>query len=207
MPQSKLRKTHAHKTKGRRNGRGKMDPKNNAGGDGEIREGANVDKIRDILFGNQMRDYDKRFIRLEERLTKAAESLQEDLRKRFDSLESFVRQELESLNQRLKGEKAERAESLKEITHELRDAFKALEKRLSQLDEQLSDGHTELRAQILEQSKMLSGEIDKMRRETAAALDREVQVLRTDKTDRAALADLFSEVSLRLKNEFELPEE
>src|SRR6202000_2184865 len=32
----------------------------------ENAEGANVDKIRDILFGTQMRDYEKRFVRLEE---------------------------------------------------------------------------------------------------------------------------------------------
>ena len=30
----------------------------------------NVDKIRDILFGSQMRDYDSRFSRFEERLLK-----------------------------------------------------------------------------------------------------------------------------------------
>ena len=30
---------------------------------------------------------------------------------------------------------------------------------------------------------------------------------RQEKTDRAALADLFTEFSLRLKNKFELPEE
>ena len=41
----------------------------------EPREGQNVDKIRDILFGAQMRDYDKRFARLEDRLMKDAEAL------------------------------------------------------------------------------------------------------------------------------------
>ena len=61
---------------------------------GDIREGANVDKIRDILFGSQMRDYDKRFVRLEERLAKAADALRDDLKKRFDSLEAFVQQEV-----------------------------------------------------------------------------------------------------------------
>jgi hypothetical protein len=69
---------------------------------GELREGANVDKIRDILFGSQMRDYDKRFGRLEERLAKAADALRDDLKKRFDSLESFVQQEVESLHKRQK---------------------------------------------------------------------------------------------------------
>ena len=45
----------------------------------EGHEGANVDKIRDILFGSQMRDYDKRFGRLEDRLIKDAESLRDEI--------------------------------------------------------------------------------------------------------------------------------
>ena len=49
----------------------------------ENAEGANVDKIRDILFGSQMRDYEKRFVRLEETVTKAVETLREDMTKRL----------------------------------------------------------------------------------------------------------------------------
>ena len=55
----------------------------------EVREGANVDKIRDILFGAQMRDYDKRFARLEDRLMKDADALREEMRKRLDALENL----------------------------------------------------------------------------------------------------------------------
>ena len=97
---------------------------------GEVREGQNVDKIRDILFGSQMRDYDKRFMRLEERLAKAADALRDDLKKRFDSLESFVQQEVESLHQRLKTEKTERVDAIKELTRETRESSKTLENRL-----------------------------------------------------------------------------
>src|SRR6187551_111575 len=32
--------------------------------------GGNLDKVRDLLFGGQMRDYDRKFARLEERLVK-----------------------------------------------------------------------------------------------------------------------------------------
>src|SRR5215813_12449769 len=63
------------------------------------REGQNVDKIRDILFGAQMRDYDKRFARLEDRLMKDAEALRDEMRKRLDALESYVKQEAEALGQ------------------------------------------------------------------------------------------------------------
>jgi DNA mismatch repair ATPase MutS len=176
------------------------------GTNGELREGANVDKIRDILFGNNMREYEKRFARLEERLTKSSEALRDDLKKRFDSLESYMRDELEALGARLKAEKAERTEALKELTRESRDNAKALEKKLSQLEEHLDSAHTELRTKILEQSKTLGAQIQKTKDDLEAALDREAETLRTDKTDRLQLANLFTEISLRLKDELELPE-
>ena len=173
----------------------------------ESAEGANVDKIRDILFGSQMRDYEKRFIRLEDTVTKAIETLRDDMTKRFDTLSNYMKEEADSLSQRVKAEKAERSESHKEIAREMKDGAKAIEKKLSQLEEQMSDGHSELRGKMLEHSKAMSAEIDKLRRDTTAALNREVDVLRDEKTDRAGLADLFNEFSLRLKNKFELPEE
>src|SRR5271166_3526494 len=132
MPRKPLRKSK----RGRSTMAANTEDKNIA--NGEIREGANVDKIRDILFGSQMRDYEKRFARLEERLAKASDALRDDLKKRFDSLESFVQQETEALSQRLKTEKSERLEALKELTRETRDSSKSLEKKLSQLEEQLS---------------------------------------------------------------------
>jgi DNA repair exonuclease SbcCD ATPase subunit len=173
----------------------------------ENAEGANVDKIRDILFGSQMRDYEKRFMRLEDTVTKAIETLREDMTKRFDTLSNYMKEEVDSLSQRVKAEKSERSEGLKEVSREIKDGAKVIEKKLSQLEEQMSDGHGELRSKLLEHSKSMAAEIDKLRRDTTAALNREVDVLRDEKTDRAGLADLFNEFSLRLKNKFELPEE
>src|SRR4029077_10474983 len=169
-------------------------------------EGANVDKIRDILFGSQMRDYEKRFARLEENVSKAVETLREDTMKRLETLSSFAQQEVESLSQRLKTEKSERSEGLKELARELKEAAKMIEKKLGQLEEQTSDVQSDLRAKLLEHSKAFSNEIDKLRRDSSASLDREVEALRNDKTDRAALADIFAEFSLRLKDDLELPE-
>ena len=173
---------------------------------GELREGANVDKIRDILFGSNMREYEKRFARLEERLTKSSDALRDDLKKRFDTLESYVREEMEANNQRLKAEKAERNEGLKELTRETRDSSKSLEKKLSQFEEQLSSAQADLRSRILDQSKSLSNQIQKTKDDLESALEREAETLRTDKTDRAQLADLFTELSMRLKGELELPD-
>jgi chromosome segregation ATPase len=172
---------------------------------GNLAGGGSVEKIRDILFGSQMRDYDKRFSRLEDRLLKEATEVREEAKKRLEALESYMKKEVEALTTRLKAEQEERTEMVKELTRELKDTTKTLEKRLAQLDEQEVKHERELRQQILDQSKVLTEDIRHKHQELAAALEREAQELRTDKTDRSALAALFTEVALRLTNEFRLP--
>jgi DNA repair exonuclease SbcCD ATPase subunit len=94
---------------------------------------------------------------------------------------------------------------LKELSRESRDSSKSLEKKLGQLEEQLTSAQGDLRSRILEQSKSLGNQIQKSKEDLESALQEEAETLRTDKTDRLMLADLFSELSLRLKDELELP--
>jgi hypothetical protein len=169
-------------------------------------EGANVDKIRDILFGSQMREYKKRFGRLEEQVASSLETIRQDIKRRFDSLEAFTHQEVESLSQRLKNEKGERVENVKELTAELRSLAASLQNKLSQLEEQMTSGQGDLRTRILDQTKSLSNEIERTKKDFSAVIDREVQTLRSEKTDRATLADLFNELALRLNNGLTLPD-
>src|SRR5205809_8036876 len=88
----------------------------------EVPSAGNIEKIRDILFGSQMRDYDRRFARLEERLLKEAADAREDARRRFDSLETFIKQEITALGDRVKSETQQRTQSDEDLTRELRDS-------------------------------------------------------------------------------------
>ncbi len=168
---------------------------------------ANLDKVRDILFGAQMRDYDRRFTRLEERMLKEVSDARDDTRRRFDQLENFIRQEIAALGERLRAENQQRSEATEDITRELRDTAKTLNQKISQLDEQTAQTHREMRQQILDQSKSLSDEIRQKTEELAATGAREARELRSDKADRVALSNLFTELAMRLNNEFKLPGE
>lgn len=168
---------------------------------------ANLDKVRDILFGAQMRDYDRRFTRLEERMLKEVSDARDDTRRRFDQLENFIRQEIAALGERLRAENQQRSEATEDITRELRDTSKALNQKISQLDEQTAQMSREMRQQILDQSKSLSDEIRQKTEELAATGAREARELRSDKADRVALSNLFTELAMRLNNEFKLPSE
>ena len=167
----------------------------------------NVDKIRDILFGTQMRDYDKKFARLEERLLKESAELREELKRRFASLESFMKSEVEVLNDAQKAERNAREEAVKGIADNLGETAKAWERRAAQAEEQSGKAQRDLRQLILDETKRLAEEIAQKHSNVAAELGRESQELRGMLTDKYALSDLFAELSLRLKNEFKFPGE
>jgi hypothetical protein len=165
----------------------------------------NVDKIRDILFGTQMRDYETRFARLEESLRKESSDLRDSTKKRLDALESYIKKELESLETRLKNEKDERTESHRDLAADLKSTAAAIGKKISDVEGQNDKAQRDLRKDLLQQSKDLSDEISAKNEELAALLNRRVQELRNDKTDRAALASLLTEVAMRLTDEFQVP--
>jgi DNA repair exonuclease SbcCD ATPase subunit len=171
----------------------------------ELMEGGSIDKIRDILFGAQSRDFDKRMARLEERIAKETAELRDEMKKRLDSIQAYAQKEIEDLGDRIKAEQAERTEALREIARELKETASSLEKKLGQLDDQSMKGQRELRQQILDQSKSLSEEIRQRHEALAAAMEREIEELREQKTDRSALAALFTEMALRVSDQFKLP--
>lgn len=170
----------------------------------DIGGSGNLNKVRDILFGTQMRDFEKRFNRLEERLVKECANLRDDTKKRLESLEMYIKQEVDGLNERLKTERSERDEAVKKLAEEHKNKTTSLEKKIAQLDEQTTQKQRVLRQQILEQSKSLD---DEMRQKSEAILsmfEREVKEIRTDKTDRSTLAALFTQLAMQLNNEFEI---
>jgi hypothetical protein len=168
-------------------------------------EGGNLDRIREILFGVQSRDLEKRFARLEERLTKDTADLRDDVKRRFDALELYARKQLEALTDRLKVEQSERTSTIDGVTRAIADTAKSLERQIAQFGDQSAKGQRDMREQILDQSKSLAADIRRTSESLSAALDRAVAVLGHEKADRTALAALLSEMAMRLTNDLKVP--
>src|SRR3977135_1616025 len=73
---------------------------------------AYIEKIRNIIFGATMRDYEARFLRLEERLMKDSDEIKQDIRNRTAALERLARDEIQALTERFKAEREERKEAI-----------------------------------------------------------------------------------------------
>ncbi|MGE0826364.1 MAG: hypothetical protein AB7G75_08325 [Candidatus Binatia bacterium] len=166
----------------------------------------NLEKIREILFGNQLHDFEGRFARLEERLTRLSADLRDDVTRSLTSIEAYVKKEIDSLNERFTTESNERNGAVKTLSLELKALSDFSWQKLNQLDEQATKNLRELRLQLLDQSKSLSEEVGQKYSELSTVLDQAVQELRTSKMDRSALASFFNEVATRLSDERRLPD-
>jgi phage host-nuclease inhibitor protein Gam len=171
-----------------------------------LRGGAgNVDKIRDILFGSQMRDYESRFARLEETLVKENAEIRETSRRRFEQLESYVHKEFETIQARFKAERDERLDNAAQQSREVKDLGDSLSRRIRDLDDRSSNVERELRSQLMTQARDLTDEIRMTQESIVSLLEKRYHELKDGKTDRAALATLFTEVALRLSDQFRIP--
>lgn len=151
-----------------------------------------VDKIRDIIFGGQMRDYETRFTMVENRLIKESNRLRHDMEERMNSLENLMLHEFEALTNKLQVEKKERNESLLTIESTLKKADDLLNQRLGDVENKSREEVRKLRSQEYEDIKTLRANLHELRDELNSQIEHEIDTLRKSKVDKAGIAALFA---------------
>lgn len=130
-----------------------------------------IEQVREILFGAQLRELERKIARLESRFGGGVEDARKELGRRLSDLEAYVRGEVEALSARLDDERNARVQSHAQQTSETRDTVAQFESRVNRLDEASSRGLRELRRQLLDQSKTLLEEVGRTRDELLSVLD------------------------------------
>ena len=161
----------------------------------------NLERTREILFGPNLRDIEKRFVRLEERLTREIGEAREEFRRRLEQFETHFKSEVESLNGHVAAEREERSRQLKQSVADRTTADSALEEKLSQLLESSGRATRDLTTHTREQHRLLAEELQHKFDTLTSHLARESSALREDKTDRHALADMLGEIAMRLRGD------
>ncbi len=168
-------------------------------------EEQNIDKVRDILFGSQVRDFERRFSKLEDRLKEEISETRAETHKKLNELEEFINREVSSLTERITTEQHSRQDDVKKLSVELKDTSHDFDKKVTSMGEQTAKNESEIRQKILEQSKYLTDELKKRQEDILAKLEREANELREDKADRIAIAEIFTEMAMRLTGDLKLP--
>ena len=164
--------------------------------DGQATDGPadNMAQLRQLLFGSQMRDYDRRFKELADRLGVEIGRLADEQRARVDALDQFVRAELERL-----------AESQRQAQQAINEGVDALARdlaaRLDNLQADLGD-ESSAREQALNALQARTAELVDALDARVRTLDDQLQQERDrldgQKTGRDELAAMFGELAQRL---------
>jgi hypothetical protein len=176
-------------------------------GAADLASNSDIDQLRDIIFGGQIREYERRFARMEERIAKELVDVREEVRDRCTTLERYVRDELESIAIELRASQQSRTAEERRLSQSIVDAAKGAEERITALSDLVTKQYRELRAQLLEQTKTISDDVQRRHAELLGLVERDGAELRDGKADRAALSALFMEVALRLRGESVVPGE
>lgn len=154
-----------------------------------------VDKIRELLFGNQMQDYDRRFAVMEERFQQKMRDLEAESVRSLQSMESSLKKQLETMASQVRHEQDLRAEADKELGRALREQTQGLEKHLNKVADQLAGLDREFTERLGHESQTLREDIRRRNEDARATIERMFSELSNVKTDRNLLAGLFVEIA------------
>ncbi len=165
----------------------------------------NVDQIRDILFGGQMRDYERRFQELNQRLEADLARMRETQDKRLAQIDKRIDDQLDKLGKLLRQEVEDRNAAVDDLESRLQQAARTtrgeINKALDALGQELAQSDERLRGVIADLNASLSARAG----DAEAAFARAGAELRAEKVGRDDLAALLTEFALRLRGDFDLP--
>jgi DNA-directed RNA polymerase subunit F len=167
---------------------------------------SNIDQLREIIFGGQLREYERRFARMEAGVAKELADVREEVRARCTALEKHLRDELESVMIELRTVQQSRAAEERRLSQSILDAAKGAEDRIAALADLVTRENRDLRAQLREQTKAITDDVQRRHADLLALSERSAAELRDGKAGRTDLSALLMEVALRLRGESVIPE-
>ncbi|PKP54043.1 MAG: hypothetical protein CVT92_01470 [Bacteroidetes bacterium HGW-Bacteroidetes-1] len=158
------------------------------------KETENISKIREILFGNNLTELEKRFVRTESFLRDEISMLQAKVDKGFEEISASSKLASNEIDHQLHEETESRIAEMAQ----LREDVSRTEKMFQQLSEKLSAELEGIKQLLTEHLESNSKQQQKNLNDLKLQLFGQVEDVRNTKVDRSALAVLLSEIALQL---------
>lgn len=170
----------------------------------EMRERlGNIDQIRDIIFGPQLREYDNRFDKIESDIS----LLQQEMRDRIDQVKTVVSTEMrssfDSLEKKLRSISLSYQEEISDLRQQVDRVNKKFTNAVEGLDQNIDNQTTSLRKELTESRTKLQEDVRALRVQVFEELERRLSTMRDAKVSKDDVAEILFELGMRLKgNEF-----
>ena len=172
----------------------------------EMRERlGNIDQIRDIIFGPQLREANSRIAQIESDLS----LLQQELRDRTDQVKTALSTELraavDSLEKKLKSVSLSAQEESLDLRQQLDRVSKKFSNSVEALDQTVDKQTNSLRTELVETRTKLQEDVRTLREHVFEELERRFSTLKEAKVSRDDMAEVLFELGMRLKGTEVIP--
>ncbi len=169
----------------------------------EMRERlGNIGQIRDLLFGSQMRDYEKRFQSLESQISELLsfkQEIQEKLDKTHDSLNKEIVAVGDSLEKRLKYLSLTTHEEFNKINQDRSELKQKTSVNLADLSKVVNSQFKNIKEELNQTQTKVDTDIDNLKKNIFEALEKQISSLKEVKVSRDDLAEVLFELCIKVK--------
>ncbi len=166
----------------------------------------NIDQIRDVIFGTQLREYDNRFTKLESDMS----LLQQEMRSHFEQLKANFSVELKSavevLDKKLKSVSLTSQEDAIDLRQQVDRLNRKFSNSVQSLDETLDTQTTSIRDEVLQTKVKLQEDMTGLRELILEELERRFSQLRESKVSKDDMAETLFALGMRIKEAEFIPQ-
>ena len=160
-----------------------------------------LNKIRDLLFGQQVHSQEQKLDQLENRLNQECADIRDQMDQRLQALETAIRNDLQTLAQIVQSNHASQTMSVSDLEATYQSGISTVNGQLRELGEEVERQRLSILATLEEKVTSLGTDFNHRHAELKALLEREVQSLQSvDAQDRDQLADLFTQLALNIRS-------
>ncbi len=159
-----------------------------------------IEKVRDILFGKYVSNFEERFAQLEQRLEADVETLKSRLSEKLESMDDAVNQSLKRLDDQIAKEQKNRDSELRSLQNVLSEAESALQHSIAAMEDQANQDLSAVRASLEESHQELLDQTLSVQAQLLGELENQKEELQGDKVGRQALALMLDEVAVKLRS-------
>jgi chromosome segregation ATPase len=154
-----------------------------------------LEKIRDILFGAERRESDRRFAELEQRLEEQAMRAELEIQQRMEAFEEQLKAEVRAMGAELGAAQQHSAERLDRLAEDLRASMARVQRQVEELSAHSAASERDLRQQLAEQGASLGDSLRHNFEELSAVIEEKTRELRAEKVDWAGFGSMLGDLA------------
>ncbi|MEM1171885.1 MAG: hypothetical protein AAGJ08_23080 [Cyanobacteria bacterium P01_H01_bin.35] len=169
----------------------------------EMRERlGNIDKIRDIIFGSKLREYENRFDKLESEVSLVKQEIKNQIEQVKNSFSTELQATVDSMDQKIRSinlSLQNNQEDIGETKEQIERVNRKITTTKEALDKIIDNQTISLQDKLSKTREKLENDVSSLKTQIFEQLEKQFSLLQDGKVSRDDLAEIMFEVGMRMK--------